>query len=111
MQSLTNDESWDTPPVAPVLQGKGAKDYDFFVDAGDLEANRKIKLMVEFPTNAREDKMNDISLYFKRFATVLLAAHSNLSILNWEHPAQNPITKAIDILPNEESIKQYSSGM
>jgi len=112
VQSPTNDESWDIPPVTLVLQGKGAKDYETcFVDAGDLEANREIKSTVEFPTNAQEDKTNDISLYFKRFATFLLAANSNLPILKWEHPAQNPITKAIDISPDEESIKQYFSGM
>ena len=32
----------------------------------------------------------DVSLYFKHFATVLLATHPSIAILNWENPAHKP---------------------
>ena len=100
------------PTQAPVLQERSVRTSDaFFVNAGDSKSTREIKLTVEFPTQVQQDNTNDISLYFKRFATVLLAAHPSISILNWEHPGQNPVTKAIDIAPTEESIKQYFSGV
>ena len=50
-------------------------------------------------------------MYFKRFATIILAAHPGISILNWEHPGQNTVMKAVDILPQEASIKQHFSGV
>lgn len=50
-------------------------------------------------------------MYFKRFATAILLAHSSIAILNWENPVQNPVTKAIDVSPAEESISQYFSGI
>ena len=111
-QAPPNDQQWDSPPQAPVLQDKGVRTSEaFFVNAGDLESTREIKLTVEFPTNTNQDRTNDISLYFKRFATVLLAAHPSISILNWVNPSQNPVKKAIDISPTEASIKQYFSGV
>ena len=83
-----------------VLQEKCVKALEsFFVNEGDLGSTREIKITVEFPTNAHQDRTNDISMYFKRFATVLLAANPSSSILNWENPSQNPVTKAVDILP------------
>ena len=98
--------------MAPVLQEKCVKASEaFFVNDGDLDSTREIKLTVKFPTNVHEDRTNDISMYFKRFATVLLAAHPSISTLNWEHPSQNPVTKAVDISPNEASIKQYFIGV
>ena len=112
VKSPPNDREWDSPPLAPVLQGKGVKVYEsFFVNAGDLDFTREIKLTVEFPSSAQQDRTNDISMYFKRFATVLVAVHPGISILNWEHPTLNPIKKAVDVLPNEASIKQYFSGV
>ena len=38
---------------------------------------------------------------------VLLSTHPSVSILNWDNPLQNPITKAIGISPNENKVKQY----
>jgi len=90
---------------------EGKTPRPFFVNDGDLEATREIKLTAEFPTNSQQDSTNGISMYFKRFATVILALHSSVSILNWDNPTQNPVTKAVDISPNEGSIKQYFSGM
>lgn len=111
-QAPSNDQQWDSPPQAPVLQDKGVRTSEaFFVNEGDLDSTREIKLTVEFPTNTNQDRTNDISLYFKRFATVLLAAHPSIAILNWVNPSQNPVIKAIDISPTEASIKQYFSGV
>ena len=77
-----------------MLQGKGAKTSEvFFVNAGDFKAIQEIELMVEFPTSSQQDKMNDISMYFKIFTTFLLATHPSLSILNWDNPKQTPIKK------------------
>ena len=105
--SPPNGDNSEAPPQAPVLQDRSVRASEaFFVNAGDSESTREIKLTVEFPTQAKQDSTNDISLYFKRFAIVLLAAHPSISILNWENPAQNPVTKAIDIAPTEESIRQ-----
>ena len=67
--------------------------------------------MVECPTNSQQDSMNDILMYFKRFTRVLLAAHPSISILNWDNLTQNTVTKAVDISPNEDSIKQCFSGL
>jgi len=50
-------------------------------------------------------------MYFKRFATVLLAAYPIISILNWDKSTHNPVMKAVDISPNDDSIKQYFSGL
>ena len=55
--------------------------------------------------------MNDVAMHFKRFATVLLSARPSTSILNWENPAQNLVTKVVDISPDEDSISQYFSGI
>ena len=95
-----------------MLQAKVLKDSDtFFVNDGNLEATRDIKLTVEFLKNSYQSRMNDISMYFKQFVTFLLASHPSIAILNWEKPKQNPVTKAIDISPNEQSNNQYFSGM
>ena len=40
---------------------------------------------------------------------MLLSAHHSIAILNWENPAHNPVTKAIDMSPDEKNISQYSS--
>ena len=93
-----------------MLQEKGLEYSEaFFVNAGNLEDTREIKLTVEFPTKSHQDRINDIPLHFKRFTTVLLAAHSSISILNWDNSNQNKVTKAADISPTEHSIKQYLS--
>ena len=89
--------------MAPVLQKKGVKVSDtFFVNAGDVDSTREIKLTVEFSANTQQDRTNDISMYFQRLVMVLLAAHPSISILNWEHPTQNLVKKAVDISPNED---------
>lgn len=67
--------------------------------------------MVEFPTHIKQDRQNDVAMYFKRFATVLLSAHPSIAILNWENPVQNLVTKVVDISPDEERISQYFSGI
>ena len=54
--------------------------------------------------------VNDLALYFKQFATILLTVDLSLSILNWDHPDQNAITKNVDIACNEETVKQYFAG-
>ena len=69
------------PPLAPVLQEKDVKESEaFFVNAGDLDSTREIKLTVKFPTISQQDRANNISMYYKRFAAVLLAAHPSISI-------------------------------
>jgi len=100
----------NAPPLAPVLQGRSGNS-DFAVQPSDSGTTRQVKLTVEFPTQSQANKPNNVSVYFKRFATVLLATHPSVSILNWENPLQNPITKAIDISPHESTVKQYFSGM
>jgi len=98
--------------MAPMLHEKGVRASDaFFVDAGDLDSTCEIKLTVEFLMNAHQDRTNDVSMYFKCFVTVLLAAHPSISILNWENPIQNPAAKVVGILTTEVSINQYVSGV
>ena len=67
--------------------------------------------MVDFPTNVQQGLMNDIPMYLKRFAIVTLAAYPSMSIFNWENPSKYPVTKATNILPSEDLIKQYISGV
>ena len=76
-----------------------------------MTASREPRLMVELPTHLQQEPPNNVAMYFKRFATVLLFAHPSISILTWNNPAQNMVTKAIDIAPHEESISWYFSGM
>ena len=73
--------------------------------------SHEVKLLVELPLSQSEDQTNYIGIYFKRFATVLLTAKNTLSILNWEDPEQNTITKARDNACNEALVKRYFSGM
>ena len=70
-----------------------------------------IKLSVEIPLKMEDKKTNDLAIYFKRFATILLVADTTLSILNWDDEEQNPIKKSGDIQCSEETVKQYFSGM
>ena len=107
----TYNRDLSVPPPAPVLQSKRLQSEAFFVNAGDFASSKEIKLTVEFPTKLQQDRTNDVAMYFKRFATVLLSAHPSIAILNWENPEQNPVTKAVDISPAEESISQYFSGI
>ena len=115
-QAPERDDEWkiysrkNAPPLAPVLQGRSGLST-FEVQHTDTATTRQVKLTVDFPTQSQAHKPNNVSLYFKRFATVLLATHPSVSILNWENPLQNPIKKAIDISPNENTVKQYFSGM
>ena len=81
------------------------------MNAGDLDASRKIKLTVEFPTHIQQDRPNDVALFFLKVASVLLSAHNSIDILNWENPLQNPVTKTVDIAPIEDTVCQYFSGM
>ena len=110
--TTTHDNSHDLPPPASVLQGKRNHESEaFLVNEGDSESSQEIKVMVEFPTYVQQERPNDIAMYLKRFATVLLSAHPSIAMLNWENPGQSPAKKAIDISPNEETICQYFSGM
>ena len=43
--------------------------------------------------------------------TVLMAANREIRLLKWESSAENPITKAIDIAYDEDTISEYFSGM
>ena len=82
-----------------------------FLNNGDLETSRQVKIKVKFPTQPHPDKPNDVAFYFKHFDTVLLAAHPCIFILNWDKPKQNPVRKTIYISPSEDTIKQYFSGI
>ena len=63
VQSPPNGKQWDSPPHAPILQEKIVRASEaFFVNVGDLDSTREIKLTVEFPTNAQQDRTNDMSL-------------------------------------------------
>ena len=72
------------------------------MNAEDFTACSEIKLMVGFPTHIHQDFPNDIAMYSKRFATVLLLAHPRITILNWENPIKNSVTKAVDTSPEED---------
>ena len=112
VQSPMSGREWDSPSLAPVLQEKRLKNiWGIFCIRRKFRFHSWNKLKMEFPMNAQQDCTNDISMYFKRFATVLLAAYPSISILNWEHPTQSPAKKAVDISPNEASIKKYFSGV
>ena len=77
--------NFDLPPPAPVLQDTSRQNLEaFFVNAGDLDTSREIKLTVEFPTHIQQDRPNEVVLYFKKIAMVLLSAHNSIAILNWD---------------------------
>ena len=102
-----NDDSLNVPPPALVLQSRQTHQSEaFFVNARNMTASRETRLTVDFSTHLQQERPHYIAMYFKRFATVLLSAHPSIVIINWGNTAQNPVTKAIDISPDEESISQ-----
>ena len=69
-----------------------------------------IKLSIEFPLR-NGNSGNDIALFFKRFITVLFAANREILLTKWILGDENPISKAIDIAYNEDTISEYYLGM
>ena len=69
-----------------------------------------IKLSIESPLR-NGNSGNDIALFFKRFITVLFAANREILLTKWIPGEENPISKAIDIAYNEDTISEYYSGM
>ena len=62
-QKTADDANYNLPPPAPVLQDTSRQTLEaFFVNAGDLDASREIKLTVEFPTHIQQDCPNDVAL-------------------------------------------------
>ena len=111
-KKTVDDANYDLPLPAPVLQDTSRQTSEsFFVNVSDLDTRREIKLTVEFLTLVQHDQSNDVALYFGEFATVLLSAHTSIAILNWENPLQKPVTKAVDIAPDENTVCQYFAGM
>ena len=55
---------------------------------------QKIKLFVDLSLKEKMQQTNNIAVYFKTFAALLLIANTTLSTLKWEDPEQNSIKKS-----------------
>ena len=105
-----NHQNLNSPPTDPILQGKPTKD-PFYVRASDVENTSEINLNVEFPMHQADNKAHNIGIIFKRFITILFAAAPEVTLLNWDHPNLNPITKSMDLQGTKEAVSQYFVGM
>ena len=98
------------PPVPPSLlpvQGAGEA---FSVSKTDRIKREEIKLSIEFPLRSGA-KGNDISLFFKRFLSALMAANKDILLKKWDSTDENPISRAGDIAYSESEIAEYYAGM
>ena len=69
-----------------------------------------VNLSIKFPLK-NGNSANDIGLFFKRFITVLFAADREILLTKWTPGNENPISKAIDIAYDADTIGEYYSGM
>ena len=69
-----------------------------------------INLSIELPLR-NGNSGNNITLFFKKFITVLFAADREILLTKWIPGDENPISKAIDIAYNEDTISEYYLGM
>ena len=76
-------------------------------DVGNREV---IKLSKESPLRSGNSG-NNIALFFKRFIAVLFSANREILLTKWIPGNENPISKAIDIAYDEDTIGEYFSGM
>jgi len=107
-QSDSGSTQFLDPPNPPNLRSRHT-DQTFGVlrEVGHREV---IKLSIEFPLK-NCNSANDIDLFFKRFITVLFAANRDILLTKWIPGNENPISKAIDIAYDADTIGEYYSGM
>ena len=89
------------------VQGAGEA---FSVSRNDRIKREEIKLSIEFPLKSGA-KGNDISLFFKRFLSALMAANKDVLLKKWDSSDENPISRAGDIAYSEAEIAEYYAGM
>ena len=91
------------PPNPPNL---GSRPSGLPFGVNSVSGHREvIKLSIEFPLR-NGNSGNDIALFFKRFITVLFAANKKILLTKWIPGDENPISKAIDIAYNEDTISE-----
>ena len=95
------------PPSLLPVQGNGEA---FSVSKNDRVKREEIKLSIEFPLK-NGSQGNDISLFFKRFLSALMAANKEILLKKWDSSDENPISRAGDIAYNEDEIAEYYAGM
>ena len=86
-QNLNTNRSTmqSTPPASnhvplsePVLLCRNRQ--PFSVSEGDVTVTKKVKLQVEFPTQPKASKPNNISMYLKQLMTVLFAVDKSMKL-------------------------------
>ena len=97
------------PPNPPTL-GAQQRREPFGVCHTHVGRREIIKLSIEFPLKSGNSG-NDIALFFKRFITVLFTANRKILLTKWILGDENPISKAIDIAYDEDTIGEYYAGM
>ena len=103
---LTNEKVSPYPPTTiPVNNNEEA----FGIACHNIVEHMEIKLSIEFPLK-NGYRVNDVVLYFKGFITVLFTADKDILLLTWEKSPQHLISKAIDIIYEEEMISEYYLG-
>ena len=105
-----NIPTHNDPPLPPSLLPPRNQAPTFISEHQDTVKKFEIKLSIDFPLRSGT-KENDISLFFKRFCTVLFSADKNIQLLKWEQSTSNPIANASDIAYDEKTIGEYYSGM
>ena len=103
----TRERNRSPPPAPTTLTSR--QSVAFRVNP-TVEDYIKIKLAIESPLKGGKHS-NDVAFFFKRFMVVLMAANSDIELLEWEKTTENPIAKAIDIAYDEDNISRYYSGM
>ena len=65
-------KAFNQPPSEAVLAPK--PNYDpLYVPASALSRTQTVRLTVDFPTNPKASKPNDVLAYFKKLMTILIA--------------------------------------
>ena len=83
----------------------------FGVKANYVLTQVKIKLAIELPLKGRRNS-NDVALFFKICAAVAISTNFEIRLLKWDKSTtKNPMSKAIDIVYDEDTISKCFSGM
>ena len=83
----------------------------FGVKANYILTQIEIKLAIELPLKSRRNS-NDVVLFFKICVVVAMSMNSEIRLLKWDKSTtKNPMSNAIDILYDEDTISKCFSGM
>ena len=107
MGTSTGQNEPHPPPTLQITQGSNGR---FDLRKADTGQRDVIKLSVEFSLKIK-GSINDVSLFFKRFLTVLLAANMYIQVLKWEASNENLTSKAVDVAYHHATIAEYYTGM